>query len=76
MVANPDDSLSINYGATVVGTLRATGALQHTGTTLGFYNTTPVTKPIITGCRSDGSALQNLLNALQSQGLITNSTTP
>ena len=64
LTANPDDSLTINYG------------LAHKGSTLGFYNATPVTKPVVTGCRSDGTALQSLLQALQAQGLIVNSTTP
>jgi hypothetical protein len=67
---NNTDTVYINYGATVAG------ALKHTGTTLGFYNATPVAKPTITGCRSDGTALVNLLTALKNQGLINDSTTP
>jgi hypothetical protein len=68
--------LNIGYGANVTGTLTVSGALTHTGSTLGFYNAAPITKPVVTGCRSDGTALQSLLQALQSQGLIVNSTTP
>lgn len=41
------------------------GALNHDGTTLGFYGATPVTQP--TG---DYTVLANLVSALASQGLI------
>ena len=69
--------LNIGCGAYVTGTLTVSGALAHTaGSTLGFYGATPVSRPSVTGCRSDGTALQSLLQALQSQGLIVNNTTP
>lgn len=42
---------------------------------LGFFNTTPVAKPTVTGSRSDGTALASLITALASLGLITDSTT-
>jgi hypothetical protein len=43
---------------------------------LAFYGAAPVSKPVITGCRSDGTALKNLLTQLQTMGLITDQTTP
>jgi len=79
------DLVSFNYGATVNGTLTVNGpsSLLGSSTTvgasgglLGFYNSTPVAKPTITGSRSDGSALRSLLQNLQAMGLITDNTTP
>lgn len=54
LVITPTDNVQMTYGATIMG------SLQHTGT-LGFYGATPIAKPVITGCRSDGTALANLL---------------
>jgi hypothetical protein len=60
--------------------VRATGAteirlsLAHQGSTLGFYNTTPTTKPTITGSRGDNAALADLLTKLAGLGLLTDST--
>jgi len=48
---------------------------RHMGTMLGFYGATAVTKQVVAGSRADGSALQSLLSALTTVGLITNSTT-
>jgi hypothetical protein len=62
-------------------TVRATGAteiklaLAHQGSTLGFYNTTPTTKPTITGSRGSNAALADLLTKLAGLGLLTDSTT-
>ena len=59
---------------------RATGTteiklgLAHQGSTLGFYNTTPTTKPTITGSRGDNAALADLLTKLAGLGLLTDST--
>ncbi len=64
LIANPDDSLTVKYG------------LQHTGSTLGFYSATPVTKQTVTGCRSDGTALASLITALKNLGLVNDQTTP
>jgi hypothetical protein len=41
---------------------------------IGFYQTTPVDKPTVTGSRASGAALQDLLTKLASLGLITDST--
>jgi len=42
---------------------------------MGFFNTAPVYKPVVTGSRASGAALQNLLTQLANLGLITDSTT-
>ena len=41
---------------------------------VGFFGVTPIQRPIVTGSRSGGDALANLLAQLQRLGLITNST--
>ena len=57
------------------GTTEVKNALAHQGSTLGFYNTTPTTKPTITGSRGDNAALADLLTKLAGLGLLTDSTT-
>lgn len=52
------------------GIITATG---HVGTTMGFYGTTPTTRPVVTGGTNGSQALKSLLSALASLGLITNS---
>jgi hypothetical protein len=42
---------------------------------LGFFNTTPISKPTVSGSRGGNAALASLLTALANLGLITNSTT-
>jgi hypothetical protein len=51
------------------------GALNHDGSTAGFYGTAPITKPAVTGSRGGNAALASLLTALANLGLITDSTT-
>lgn len=46
-----------------------------TATELGFYGTSPITKPAITGSRAGNAALASLLTQLANLGLITDSTT-
>lgn len=62
---------------------RATGevtiasSLKHTGSTLGFYGTTPVAKPALTYSRTgEGTAAAQIRAALTALGLVTDSTTP
>jgi hypothetical protein len=62
-------------GMTSGGSLAIAQDLAHRGTKTGFYNTTPVTKPTVTGSRGGNAALASLLTALASTGLITDSTT-
>ena len=49
-------------------------ALGVTGN-VGFFNTTPTTKPTVTGSLGGNAALSSLVTALTNLGLITNSTT-
>jgi hypothetical protein len=74
--ANNTDIVYMDYGSTVGGTLKSTGTFQHTGSTLGFYNATPMAKPTITGCQCDGTALASLITALKNMGLVNDQTTP
>ena len=64
------DGSDINLGSTT-GTKIGTATTQK----LAFYNSTPIVKPTISGVRSDGTALTNLLTTLSNLGLITDSTT-
>lgn len=68
-------------GATFTGSLiagDASAAPVHTfngpAGTLGFHGSTAIAKQTVSGSRSDGTALTNLLAALHNLGLITNST--
>ncbi len=56
-------------------TLTIHGALKHTGSTLGFYNTSPIAKPTVTGAKGGNAALTSLVTQLANLGIITNSTT-
>lgn len=49
--------------------------LQSNDTGLGFFAATPVAKPTVSGSRGGNPALQSLLTAMASLGLITDSTT-
>lgn len=82
---NSADLVTMNYGATINGTTTMNGPVSllgssttigSSGALLGFYGTTPVTRPVISGSRSDGTALRSLLQNLQAMGLITDNTTP
>jgi hypothetical protein len=59
----------------VVGNAEIDGALNHDGTTVGFYGTAPVSKPTITGSKGGNVALASLITALVSLGLIIDNTT-
>lgn len=71
-----DSSGNTQTGITVraSGTTEIKLALAHQGSTLGFYNTEPTTKPTITGSRGDNAALADLLTKLAGLGLLTDST--
>jgi hypothetical protein len=75
-----DQDVRLDGGLVVAGTADVAGAvsvgnLSHTGTTLGFYGTTPATVPTVAGFRDvPESALANLLTALADLGLIVDST--
>jgi hypothetical protein len=56
------------------GAFKIGAALAHQGSTVGFNNTTPISKPTVTGSRGSNAALASLCTALANLGLITNST--
>lgn len=55
--------------------MRLDGELNHRGIRVGFFNTGAVSRPAVTGSRSDGSAWGSLLDALVKLGLVTDPTT-
>lgn len=55
------------------GELEIDGALNHDGSTVGFYGTAPAVKPTVTGSRGSNAALASLLTALAGLGLLTDS---
>lgn len=65
----------VNGKISTSGEMEINGALNHDGTTIGFYGTAPVTKPTVTGSRGGNAALASLLTALAGQGLLTDSST-
>ncbi|KKN83862.1 hypothetical protein LCGC14_0295150 [marine sediment metagenome] len=61
---------------TVFGEVEIDGALNHDGSTVGFYGTAPIAKPAVTGARDNPEgALADLLTELANLGLITDSST-
>jgi len=63
-------------GMTANGSIAIAQDLAHRGSYAGFYNTTPIVKPTVSGARNDPEeALASLLTALANLGLLTNSTT-
>jgi hypothetical protein len=58
----------VNNTQTVIGT-----ELYHTGSKAGFYNTTPISKPTVTGSRGGNAAVASLLTGLAALGLVTDS---
>ena len=67
---SPTDQVTLGYGATI-GRI-----FEHNGNAVGFYGAKPISRPRITGSRSDGTALANLLTKLEAMGLIVDNTTP
>lgn len=68
--------LGINY-MTVAGTPLSdasnNGQMLLRATKLGFFTTTPITKPTVTGSRAGNAALASLLTQLANLGLVTDS---
>lgn len=54
-----DNKLSVN------GTLNPLGALDHDGTTVGFYGVTPVTRATAAAAATDAATTQTLANSLR-----------
>jgi hypothetical protein len=57
------------------GTVQVNTAFQHSGSSLGFYGTTAISKPTVTGSRGGNAALASLLTTLANLGLLTDSST-
>lgn len=74
-LGNSNNSMSL-LGAIlyVFGEMRPQGAVRFQGPTLGFYNTAPIAKPTVSGSTGNNEALESLISALASLGLITDST--
>lgn len=53
-----------------------TRLIQFGASQMGFFGSPAITRPTLTGSRSDNSALTSLLQALHNLGLIDNQTTP
>lgn len=66
--------LKVTGPAHITGEIKLDGAINHDGTTIGFFNSAPSAKETITGSRGGNAALANLLSALANYGLITDST--
>ncbi len=73
-VHSVDTSGDVHVRRNLVANQVNAAALKVAGN-VGFYNTSPVAKPVITGSRGGNVALTNLLTKLAAMGLITNSTT-
>lgn len=75
---SPRDTTQYRDG---VASLRTDGSytigatLTHLGALAGFFGATPTAQPTVTGSRTTGAALDNLLTALANLGLITDNTT-
>lgn len=57
------------------GEVEVDGDINHDGTKVGFLGATPIARQTVTGSRASNAALASLLTALESFGLITDSTT-
>ena len=73
----PDGGFYIADGTTSANriVISQAGALTINTTSVGFFNTTPVAKPTVTGSKGANAALASLLTALAAYGLVTDSTT-
>ncbi|HSE61122.1 MAG TPA: glycosyl hydrolase family 28-related protein [Candidatus Saccharimonadales bacterium] len=56
------------------GTMTVGGSLQHNGSAAGFYGTTAISKPTVSGSKGGNAALASLITALANLGLINDST--
>lgn len=53
---------------------RIDGILDHNGAAVGFYGSSPISKPTVSGSRGGNAALQDLCSELANLGLINDST--
>ena len=71
----PDSKFHVAGKVHSDGDAEIDGALDHDGTTAGFFGTAPATRPTVTGSRGGNAALASLLTGLASLGLIIDSST-
>ncbi len=69
------NSSVIQFSVGANGDLLVNGALNHDGSTAGFYGTAPVTKRTVSGSRGGNAALASLITALAQLGLLTDTST-
>lgn len=67
--------VNVTGNSTFNSNLTVVGSLLHTGTQVGFYNHAATSQNTVTGSKGANAALTNLLIALNSTGLIVDSTT-
>lgn len=65
----------IGGDAQISGFARITGALDHEGSTAGFFGTAPIAKQTVIGSRGGNVALQSLLEKLNALGILTDNST-
>jgi hypothetical protein len=69
------DTSGVYIGSPLLTDFSGNTRMGIAGKNLGFYGVSPVARPSVTGSRSDGTALNNLLIALNNMGLIQNNST-
>lgn len=67
--------LNLDSGKLTAGEVEIDGALNHDGSTVGFYGTTPIVKPTISGSRGGNVALATVCDVLNHLGLATDIST-
>ncbi len=67
------NALTASAANTITLAVSAGTRFSANGTGIGFYTTSPVAKPTVTGSRGGIAALASLLTALSGQGLLTDS---
>lgn len=72
--SNVDADSSLLFRASGAGLVRS-GSPFRFDTTVGFNGANPIVKPTVSGSRAGNAALQSLIAALSSYGLVTDSTT-
>lgn len=70
-----DINIRVAGGGTTAINIKGSNGAVTFNNNVGFYGTTPVAKPTITGAKGGNVALANLLTALASYGLLIDSTT-
>lgn len=67
------NNATIQFSVSSAGNTLIKGTLDHDGSNVGFYGTSPISKPTVSGSRGGNAALASLITALANLGLITDS---